>query len=265
MKKISLLIVFITIVLSTNLLNGQNGICFSSFQNNTFSSGMNNKFQVVGDLNNDGYSDLISFSETSTNISVMLNNNGTIPPPTLIPVGVIPVSPVLADFNNDTILDLAFSSYNTSQISVMLGDGNGSFTSTYTISAGTPKSKLVAIDFNEDSKLDIVIGYELIATNLVELIGDGSGQFSYFNQNYVPYGPTDMIVVDFNNDSHDDIAILNEASNNVVVYNGNGAGVFSYGCNFIVPNIWKSLCSADVNNDGNIDLILPTTTNSVSS
>ncbi|CAF1505696.1 unnamed protein product, partial [Adineta steineri] len=117
---------------------------------------------ATADFNGDNRTDLAIVNSYNFNVGIMLaNGNGTFAEQIKYSTGSysLPVSVVIGDFNNDHQLDLAIANYNTHNIGVMFGTSNGSFLKQMTFSVGVKSHPgTIAIgDFNNDSKLDIVI------------------------------------------------------------------------------------------------------------
>ena len=97
-------------------------------------------------------------------------------------------------------------------IGVVLGYGNGSF-STITLYSTGKDSYPIAVacgDFNNDSRLDIVVA-NYGSDNIGVFLGYGNGSFATImtystGQGSFPYAVT---VADFNNDGRLDIAVAN--------------------------------------------------------
>src|SRR5262249_17803147 len=96
--------------------------------------GVNPHAVTVGDVNGDGYPDLVVANSgsypnyTDGSLSVLLGNgDGTFQPALTAPAGGRPVAAALGDFNGDGVLDLAVADYDSATVSVFRGHGDGSF------------------------------------------------------------------------------------------------------------------------------------------
>lgn len=184
----------------------------------------------------------------------------------------------LADVNRDGKLDLLVASQcesgpNCAQsvVSVLLGNGDGTFQTPQTYSAGSGylAFTIAVADVNRDGKPDLVVGTSLNgcgASSVAVLLGNGDGTFKPA-QNYAAGGigcPAPPVVADVNGDGKLDIVVANFGSQrdgppgNVGVLLGNGDGTFqapkTYDSGGYGPPL--SVAVADVNGDGNLDVLV---------
>ena len=112
---------------------------------------------VAGDFNGDGRLDLATNSK-SRYVSVLLGNgDGTFRAPMLTALPCASGGIVTGDFNRDGIPDLAVGC--ADRISVLLGVGDGTFHHHQDYLVAQP-DQLVAVDINQDGKLDLVFSNE---------------------------------------------------------------------------------------------------------
>jgi streptogramin lyase len=168
---------------------------------------------AVGDLNNDGWSDVVVANYGTNNLGILLGySHGVFG--TMITystgIGSAPYSVAIADFNNDTHLDIVVTNSETDNIAILLGYGNGTFAIGVAYSTGVhSRPYTVAIgDLNNDKVSDIVIANSG-TNNIFLLYGYGNGTFG--NETSYPLGdgylPYSVAVTDLNQDNWMDIVI----------------------------------------------------------
>jgi uncharacterized repeat protein (TIGR01451 family) len=197
---------------------------------------------VTGDFNGDGKLDMAVVNIDSSDVSILLGNgDGTFQAAKNIAIagGVGPI--VTGDFNGDHKLDLAVGS--DTNATLLLGNGDGTFRSPIQINVDA--SSLLAADFNQDGKMDLL-------TPAGVLLGNGDGTFQPPHGQGIDYA---FEVADFNGDSKPDV--LSRKG----VFLGNGDGTFQ------PPRPLPTLCNfpdscgffdfapaADFNGDRKLDL-----------
>lgn len=224
---------------------------------------------AIGDVNNDGWPDLIvtgncqALTCVDGGIYELLNNgDGTFGLPHFFsPSMGGPLA--IGDLNNDGNLDLV------ADVGVLLGNGDGTFTLLGSNPASDVPGGTISIalaDVNSDGKLDVVVADQ---TSLKVLLGNGDGTLqSPLSFKTGGKRPLSVAVADFNGDGKLDVAVANECSsiiNNVCattgsvgVLAGNGDGTFVQ-----PPVIYNSsgklatsVAAADLSGDTKVDLLV---------
>jgi VCBS repeat protein/centrosomal CEP192-like protein len=179
--------------------------------------------------------------------------------------GVSPLAgaAVVGDFNGDGILDLVVGqNFNnqTGSLSFYRGLGNGTFAAPVTSASTLPVFSLMAGDFNNDGKLDVVIGTfdpNAFQAEAVPFLNTGTGHFVQ----KAPVGSGDdgwlSGVADVNGDGNLDILFEGEAEGTgaVEVFLGNGTGTFTYKSEAYQNNYDAApIGIGDFNGDGKLDM-----------
>lgn len=172
---------------------------------------------AIADVNGDGKADLLVANYNSGTVSVLLGNgDGTFQPAVTYNCGGPdnPYSIAVGDFNGDGKPDIALLVVvNVSPrpaLRILLGNGDGTFQAPVAYDTGgfNPYQVVVA-DVNRDSKLDLVIANEFVAS---VLLGNGDGTF----QAAVTYGiegsANSLAVGDVNADGNPDLIVAPDGS-----------------------------------------------------
>ncbi|GAB3702510.1 hypothetical protein GCM10027592_32000 [Spirosoma flavus] len=141
---------------------------------------------ALGDMNGDGYLDLVvtnMVSGTVSRVSVRLNNgSGSFTAPATNPdseVEMLPQNLVLGDLDGDSDLDVIVANYNSGTVSVRFNNGSGGLTPPVNnpdFTTGTSPGVMALGDVDADGDLDLVVanGYDTVSMRL----NNGLGNFT---------------------------------------------------------------------------------------
>jgi hypothetical protein len=138
---------------------------------------------AIGDLDSDGYLDLVTADAKSRALSVRLWRRGTYRTVRAVAVSIEPHMVVVADTNGDGHLDLAATGHDDPGVHVFLGDGAGGFTrargSPFAAHPGSHAHNhgLVAGDLDGDGDVDLATSNQDLGSVSI-LLGDGRGAFT---------------------------------------------------------------------------------------
>jgi hypothetical protein len=200
----------------------------------------------AGDLDGDGWSDLVVNNTTGNTVSVLWNNRAggfSASDPT---VGTTTAASVAGDFTGDGRLDLAVIG---SGVWLLVNNGSRTFTaqSILTITGNS----ITAADFNRDGRLDMAIGGATIQTRV--LLNDGAAGFAAIAY---PVTAARVAVADVNRDGAPDV--LATRTNGTYVLRNRGDGILIVGESYGVAGTpadldgdqWPDLVYAGRNPDG---------------
>jgi hypothetical protein len=242
---------------------------FSSQTTYSTGSGSSPQSVAVGDLNDDGHLDIAVANSGISNVVIFIGYAaGTFTTQQTISTtfSSYPVSVAVGDFNDDGRLDITVANSNIDLVGIFLGYGDGTFSNqiTYHTGSRSEPTSIAVGDFNNDSRLDIVVA-NAGTNNIGVFLGYGNGLFSI--QTIFPTGnnsnPNAVAVGDFNNDNRLDIAVANLESNNIGVFLGYGNGTFCSQVTYTTgssaqPN---SIAVGDFNNDNQLDIVVSNSNN----
>jgi len=240
---------------SVSILLGQGNGTFFGPLTTTFSGAA--KIMAVGDLNNDGFPDVISYDyASSTGINILIGNgDGTFQTPRTIPNGAAQ-GIAIGDFNGDGKADFAATSF-LGTVTIYLGNGDGTFNAGIPISTGgSGSNEVVAGDFNHDGKLDLAITNQN-SNNVSVLFGQGNGTFA--PAVFYPLDPASipqaLALGDINGDGNPDIVIAETSNFAVAVLLGSSNGSFTNIGTIALNRYVYDMVIADVNGDGKLDIV----------
>jgi hypothetical protein len=214
-----------------------------------------------GDLNGDGYPDLVTTNTnvngTAGTVSVMLNNkNGTFAAAATYNVGKQPYQVAIGDVNGDGHPDLAVTNYGANTVTILLGSAAGTFTVQPTALATCANPYGVAIgDFEHNGFPSVAVTcYSAAATGLEVFPNNGNGTFGTPFMTATDNNPSSLVVGDFNRDGKLDIVVGNTSANVVNFFAGNGNNTFAASVQSPSLNFPDSIVAADFNGDGILDI-----------
>ena len=258
-------IVFLIFVLQTNICNAQ-----LTFTGSTQTLGSSGYACALGDLNNDGFSDIyivkcdkqdeiwfndgkgnFTISEQKVGNAIKYNRNAA-----------------LADLNGEGIIDIFIANdadwkhtpSNGISNEVWINDGKGNFTDSGQ-SLGNQASHDVALgDVDGDGDIDAVIA-NLHSTDLDNVayqpnevwINDGKGNFSNSGQT-LGIGGSVVKLVDIDCDNDLDAVFQLQSNNSFIIWKNDGNGNFTQNTQSLATG--SNIAFGDIDGDGDMDAFI---------
>lgn len=217
-----------------------------------------------GDLDNDGYMDLISAANPAKVISILLNKQSNSTPAVNLPIEDYLSDMCVFDIDADGDLDL-LTAGSGAGVYVYKNDGSANFIQKYKLTLSTYPSNVYNADFDGDGDMDLVavsmMGFSLI-------VNDGQGNFSEktilntVNKNNLQDnknlplktlsiadidldGDMDILATATSNYSYIVLTFLNDGHGKFTIKNHKESG----------PTSTDIIRTADFNNDGKMDFV----------
>lgn len=226
---------------------------------------------AIGDLNGDGYADIVTADYYSSAVSVLLGNgDGTFQPEVAYPTGSGgPLGVAIADFNGDGKADLAVADcacgaiYGIDTVKILLGNGDGTFQPYVGYGAGASPASLVVGDFNGDGRTDVATA-NVLGNTVSVFLGRGDGTFKERLDFGSGDSPASLAIGDFNKDGNADLAVAicggcdyGGVPDGVDVFFGKGDGTFETRRDFMTGGTYPfGAAVGNFNHDGKADLVV---------
>ena len=210
---------------------------------------------LQGDLNNDGYSDVLLISRNVPGMVPLIGDGAgrfrvgkTIAPDDAVG------SATLTHLNNDALLDLVYYEWVRSELHLLYGVGGGRFLDQSTIPVQGTVARMIAAETTPEPILDLVLLFDQPAK--VEIWqGDGLGDFRPGPSIPLESPASFLEVLDINNDGLKDF-LLGTGSTVMSIYFGGISGALTDRIEYSSGRLRCPPVQADVNEDGLVDLIL---------
>ncbi len=211
---------------------------------------------VSSDFDDDRNYDLATVNTGDNTVSVLKNlGNGSFQAAVSYSVSSGQSGAIVSgDFNGDSYSDLATTNFSAGTVSVLLNKRDGSFGSYVDYPACVFPGPVVAGDFNNDGKIDLVVGQT--GGGMCLLLGNGNGTFQKPIGFATGLTSASIAVADFNGDGNLDLATVSGSfgSNSVTVLLGNGNGTFQSAVNYAAGGSASAVVASDFNGDQKVDL-----------
>ena len=179
-----------------------------------------------GDVNEDGYPDIVTSNFESSSVSVLLGHGQEQFARKDFPVPPNPFGIAIADVNGDQHADVVIVHYSghatdpsKNALSVLLGDGKGNFSllNGSPFMTGQYPGTVAAGDLNADGLADIVVPNYEDGTLTIYLGGRNGINLAPYSPIRVGRTPHGVAIADLNHDGKGDIVVAQEEDNEVLV------------------------------------------------
>jgi hypothetical protein len=218
----------------------------------------------IGDFSGNGSKDL-ALAKINGILLFMENPAGGFTSPEISDVRYRPTSVVIADFNGDGIRDLTVGTDYSSEVHLLLGQATGGFALSSSVGVGGPVRSLAVADLDSDGRPDLVvargrgscptpIGVPVCPGPAIVILLSGGEEFEIAKEIPLEKDPATVAVADFNGDGRMDVAVIDPASDRVLILFGTASGNFGPPTAYAVGRSPSTLVIADFNGDGQPDL-----------
>jgi hypothetical protein len=215
---------------------------------------VNQESVAWGDLNLDGFPDLVITNKSANMATVYLNDRqGNYIPTAEIEGGFGPAAAVISDFNEDGSPDVAVM-FQTDRTIVVNGKGLRQFVLP-TSSINDEYESMIPCDFNGDGLTDLLLtNYHSLTSTIY--INNGKGIFSASSSFALQTFPIIQSSVDVDGDGIQDLVYIQYLGDHIsiVIQNGRDGGIQCLGTMILDPAFYYVL--GDFNLDGVIDIAI---------
>ena len=209
----------------------------------------------AGDMNNDGFSDLVAVNESSDDLRILLNDGqGQYPSFTVFDTGDDSSPSEGADFNNDGEIDLVVTTAWDTEVRVLTGNGQGGFSNMDTYYTSNGVRGVVVGDFDGDGWDDMLTTNRLDG-NISIFTNNGDGTFTASGMDLPNQDETACALTDANGDGILDVFFASFNSQKVGVLLGDGDGNFTLNDEVSVQGRPWMIAAGDLNGDGFADVV----------
>lgn len=212
---------------------------------------------ALGDLDGDGYLDLIA-KNIFNHVAVVFNRgDGTFGDPAAYFSATDPVDVAIGDLDSDMDLDLAVANNSCNSITLHLNKGDGHFFSIEDKALSISADRLCVDDLDGDADLDLVTlkillsgGIPPVADHIVETaLNSGNGVFNRSTRLQNAQHTVFIATADIDRDGYMDIAACRQDTNSLSINYNEGNGTFA--AYDLLPVGDSPVCVAIADLDGN--------------
>lgn len=213
----------------------------------------------IGDLNQDGVTDVVTVSQGSDNVSVLVSGDPGIYTSTNYPAGDAPGALAIGDVDGDGFPDLMTYSFGE-MFHLLTNRGDGTYLAANTVLSRPDVFSMELADVNSDDRADL-IWYEPAATSdgrIAVSIANDTGGFDAPLLNVIPRSASTALGIqarDIDNDGSVDLLIDFVGYGASQLLYGRGDGTFETPVAILQPENPSFVKAVDLDLDGNLDIV----------
>ncbi len=264
-------------------------ITFSSASGSPYQVGLTPVSLTIGDINGDGFPDIVTANQAGHSVSVVLNNSAVTPGSFVVKshwaVGPNTMGAVIGDFGfinstNDNVADIVAISKDANSVSGLLGLGSGRFLGPRNYLVGKNPDSIFAGQIDQVNGLDFAVA-DHDSNDVAFLLSSGSTLLNdYFNAaaflpttcpstlpgcpvsppSFSGNGPRGVLIGPFHPGGGQDVMTADELNDDISVFIGNVNGATAYNPTptFTTTPAPRGITGGDFNKDGKLDLAVAT-------
>ncbi|MBE0647630.1 MAG: T9SS type A sorting domain-containing protein [Bacteroidales bacterium] len=219
-----------------------------------------------GDYDQDGDLDLLLVGRNNNNVAtsmILENDNGTFAPSGIDLPGIKNGEAEWGDFDNDGDLDILMAGTHeglTFYTLIMRNDGNSQFSDLGEHFPGIQNASVAWVDYNNDGKLDVMIGGDSGGGMITRLYKQETGTFTEVDpEGFMGLSTGDIKWGDLDNDGDMDLLLAGVdmyLDGHIMLYRNDGNDQFTAFYSLQNPIAFTAVDLADYNNDGWLDIMV---------
>ncbi|HKR58849.1 MAG TPA: VCBS repeat-containing protein [Pyrinomonadaceae bacterium] len=223
----------------------------------SYKVGKNPTTVTPADVNQDGFTDLVTTNMGSNTLSILLGNgDGTFHDQVELNVCKEPRSLALGMFNRDLYPDVVLACSGADEVAILFGRADGKFQEGTRYPVHRTPIAIAIDDLNGDQAADLVVA--LRNDKIKIFLGTGTGEFTHGAQYEYGDTPTSVALADLDGDGKIDLAVTNGGPmlNAVSIWMGNGDGTFRTPTDYRTGKRPLGVSFGDFNHDRIRDLLV---------